>query len=66
MNSSDTFIGTNIQEAYYNLGEIIDDEIIQGVDVKEFYHLTTDTGFFTISGTHISDYSCVIEFLLDY
>lgn len=66
MNSSDTFIGTNIQEAYYNLGEIIDDEIIQSVDVKEFYHLTTDTGFFTISGTHISDYSCGIEFLLDY
>lgn len=66
MHLEDTFIGTNIQEAYYNLGEIIDDKIIEKVDVKEFYHLTTDSGFFTINGIHISDYSSGIEFLLDY
>jgi len=66
MHSTETFIGKNIQEAYYNLGEIIDDENISNVDEKIFYHLVTDTGYFTINGTHISDYNSGIEFIFDY
>ena len=66
MHSTETFIGKNIQEAYYNLGEIIDDENILEPDENIFYHLVTDTGYFNINGTNISDYNSGMEFIFDY
>ena len=66
MHSTETFIGKNIQEAYYNLGEIIDDENILEPDENIFYHLVTDTGYFNINGTNVSDYNSGMEFIFDY
>ncbi len=65
MSDNDTFIGANINEAYYNLGEIIEDESVE-TDSKVFYHLTTDTGFFNINNTEVIDYNGNMEFIFDY
>jgi len=65
MSDNNTFIGSNVHEAYYNLGEIIDDERIE-TDTKVFYHLTTNTGFFTVNNTEIIDYNGNMEFIFDY
>ena len=65
MSDNNTFIGANINEAYYNLGEIIEDERVE-TDSKVFYHLTTDTGYFTINNTEVIDYNGNMEFIFDY